>query len=218
MIKLLLIDNQTLFRKAFKQMLESRGEKIVCHDFDHRVDLFAKIAEIKPDLVMLEFNFEPAEGSDEIKKIRKRYKDIPILILSPYSNSELMQSVLNEGANGYVSKQNEPEEIFKAMQMVLHGERYIEKIAPSKSFIETENSNINGVFLEKPVFTLSNREREIFTLLGKEFSRKEIAAQLNISTQTVSTHIERIKNKLSFDSSHRLICFSIRYQSKLKNL
>jgi DNA-binding NarL/FixJ family response regulator len=218
MIKLLLIDKQTLFRKAFKQMLESRREKIVCYDYDHREDLFSKISEIKPDLIMLELNPDQNEGPSEIKKIRKRNKEVPILILSPYTNPELIQSILDEGANGYVSKQNEPDEIFKAMQMVLRGERYIENNIASTPFIETEKYTLDGVFLEKPVFSLSNREREIFNLLGKEFSRKEIAAQLNISTQTVSTHIERIKNKLSFDSSHRLVCFSIRYQSKLKNI
>jgi DNA-binding NarL/FixJ family response regulator len=170
------------------------------------------IEECKPDLMVLDLRLKTGDALDFIKTLRVEYPEVKVLVLSQYDELIFAERALRAGASGYIMKENTTDEVLRAVRKVLAGELYFsERVAAAV---------VQRVLREKPttardgIERLSDREMQVFQLLGAAYSPREIAEQFRLSRKTVETHCEKIKHKLSLHSASELKQFARRWAAE----
>ena len=150
-----------------------------------------------------------SDGIELIKELRTLQPDLLTLVLSMHDEVLYAERVLRAGAKGYVTKQEAPEKVMIAIQCVLAGEVYVsERVAARLLKAVTGSRSDAG---ETPLDRLSNRELQVFRLIGAGMSIRDIAEKLLLSTKTIETHREHIKEKLRLKSSSELLRYAVQY-------
>jgi DNA-binding NarL/FixJ family response regulator len=167
------------------------------------------IEEAKPDLVILDISLADGSGIDLIPDIRSRFGNLPILILSMYDEALYAERAVMAGANGYIMKQEATEQIVKAIHCVLNGEIYVSKKVKEKVFRRMLLKQEHKTKTSPDILT--DRELEVFRLIGKGFSTKEIAQRLNLSIKTIGTYREKIKKKLDLKHYTALVEYAVHW-------
>ena len=164
------------------------------------------VEECKPNLMVLDLRLKAGDALDFIKTLRVEYPEVKVLVLSQYDELIFAERALRAGASGYIMKENTTDEVLRAVRKVLAGQLYFsERVAAAV---------VQRVLREKPIATregverLSDREMQVFQLLGAAYSPREIAAQFRLSRKTVETHCEKIKHKLSLQTAAELKRFA----------
>jgi DNA-binding NarL/FixJ family response regulator len=162
--------------------------------------------ECKPDLMVLDLRLKGGDGLDFIKTLRVEHPELKILVLSQYDELLFAERALRAGASGYIMKENATEEVLRAVRKVLRGELYFsERVATAV---------VQRYLREKPIPSnagverLSDREMQVFQLLGAAYTPREIAEQFHLSRKTVETHCEKIKHKLTLHNAAELKRFA----------
>lgn len=211
-MKYLLLDDHPLFRKSLRQFVESLNPKAEFWECDNVTEAEVMQSQHPPDFVIADIELLDTVCFDFIQQIKQKHPSVPVLVLSMHEDSQSVNLALEAGADGYITKRDDPEELKKAIMKLLNNQKYLSQTASSALVHSIQNKpeekklDVRGI--------LSAREYEIFLLLGKELSRKEIASQLHISDPTVNTHIERMKRKLDMESTHKLLCLAIKTKTQ----
>lgn len=161
-----------------------------------------------PDILLLDLNLPDEDGLDLIPEIRKRYKDVRIIVLTMYDDPKLVKTARKRGAQGYVLKSCDREELLQALACVSEGEcYYAEELASVNGRSRSDVNLQERVYVDKFVrkHHLTKRELEILQLIAQALSNKEIAGQLFISDQTVSVHRKNIMRKLGVSNTAGLV-------------
>ena len=170
------------------------------------------IEECKPDLMILDLRLKAGDALDFIKTLRVECPEVKALVLSQYDELIFAERALRAGASGYIMKENTTDEVLRAVRKVLAGELYFsERVAAAvvkRTLREKPNASRNGV--ER----LSDREMQVFQLLGAAYSAREIAEQFHLSRKTVETHCEKIKHKLSLQTAAELKRFARQWSAE----
>lgn len=166
------------------------------------------IRDAKPDLVMVDVSLKDSDGIDLVKELKAQNPSLPILVLSMHDESLYAERALRAGANGYVMKQEPPQTLLAAIRVVLAGEVYISGKMGATLLQRIVGGKKRSEGL--PMDRLTDREFEVFRLIGAGKSVKEIADTLFLSPKTIEAHREHIKEKLNFKSSAELLRFAIR--------
>jgi DNA-binding NarL/FixJ family response regulator len=160
----------------------------------------------EPDLLLLDLRLKSGDSLELIKSLRVEHPEVKVLVLSQYDELMFAERALRAGASGYIMKENATDEVLRAVRKVLAGELYFsERVAAAV---------VQRTLREKPspsrigVESLSDREMQVFQLLGASYSAREIAEQFHLSRKTVETHCEKIKHKLSLNSAAELKQFA----------
>jgi DNA-binding NarL/FixJ family response regulator len=166
----------------------------------------------EPDLMLLDLRLKSGDSLELIKSLRVEHPEVKVLVLSQYDELMFAERALRAGASGYIMKENATEEVLRAVRKVLAGELYFsERVAAAV---------VQRTLREKPsasrigVESLSDREMQVFQLLGASHSAREIAEQFNLSRKTVETHCEKIKHKLSLNSAAELKQFARKWAAE----
>ena len=163
---------------------------------------------LKPDLTILDISLKDTGGIELLKELRAQDPTLQVLILSMHDESLYAERALRAGARGYVMKQEAPQTLLHALRKVLKGEVYVsERMSAVLLQRMVGNRKSDG---ELPMDRLTDREMEIFRMIGAGLSIKEIAEKLFLSAKTIEAHREHIKEKLSLKSSAELLRFAIR--------
>ncbi|MDX9819979.1 MAG: response regulator transcription factor, partial [Desulfococcus multivorans] len=160
-----------------------------------------------PDLVILDLSLKSSSGMTLIKDLNKYYRHIPVLVLSMHEESLHAERCLLAGAKGYLMKHESKDSVIMAVRKIFAGRKYI-----SQRIMDTLLDKIGEEPEKKqdsPLHRLTDREIEIFQMIGKGFSSRQIAGHLNLSVKTVSAHKERIKQKLGIGTSGALIRYAV---------
>jgi DNA-binding NarL/FixJ family response regulator len=165
------------------------------------------VEECKPDLMVLDLRLKAGDALDFIKTLRVECPEVKVLVLSQYDELIFAERALRAGASGYIMKENTTDEVLRAVRKVLAGELYFsERVAAAV---------VQRTLREKPpiasrngVERLSDREMQVFQLLGAAYSAREIAEQFHLSRKTVETHCEKIKHKLNLQTAAELKRFA----------
>ena len=198
----LLVDDHPVLRKGLARLIDSKDGFVVCGEASTAVDAMALIRELKPDLVIVDIGLPGASGIELTKTIRSEFANLPVLILSMHEEALYATRALRAGAIGYIVKQDAIDNIATALHQTLNGQRYL---SPTIS----QQLQTNGVE-EEPrsshdfVSLLTDRELEIFELIGKGRDVREISQALNVSPKTVETHRTNIKEKLKLKNSRQV--------------
>ena len=195
LIRVLLADDHVVVRAGIRQFLEqSTGIQVVAEagNGQEAVDLLEKH---QPDVAVLDIQMPLMSGIEVTRWIRSRRLAIGVLVLTAYDDDPYVQAVLKAGANGYVLKSSQPDEIVQAVLDVYHGKSVLDPLLTQRLFAQ-----MAGKASPAPVEELSERELQVLTLTAKGFTNKAIAAQLSISDRTVQNHLANIFGKLQAES------------------
>jgi DNA-binding NarL/FixJ family response regulator len=210
------VDAQPVLCDGLKQLIDGQPDLICVGVANNLLDAKQLVEECKPDLMVLDLRLRAGDALDFIKTLAVEYPEVKVLILSQYDELIFAERALRAGASGYIMKENATDEVLRAVRKVLGGELYFsetfaaalvertlrEKPIASGNGVERLIASGNGV--ER----LSDREMQIFQLLGAAYSAPEIAEQFHLSRKTVETHCEKIKHKLSLQTAAELKRFA----------
>jgi len=198
--KILLVDDHPIIRQGIKQVVESTGELKVINEASSADGAISCINKENPDIAIIDIQLEGnANGIDLVKSIKERFPDVLTLILSMHEESIYAERAIRSGARGYIMKEVAPKKIIDAIRTVLSGEIYISEIQSKKIIDKLVHGSLDteGISIDN----FSNREIEIFQLIGNGFSTKEIAKKLNLSKYTVESHKRNIRTKMNLKDS-----------------
>ena len=199
----MIVEDHPIFRKGLAQLINEEADLRVTAEAD---DVFAARQALMrelPDLVIVDITLKDASGIELIKYCADRYPDLPLLVLSMHDESVYAERVIRAGARGYIMKQEMTEHVIQAIRQVLSGNIYASDAVVTALLGKRGGGAVSGA--HDPVAELSDREFEIFTLIGKGFERSDIARLLNLSVKTVGTYREKIKEKLGLTTSAELM-------------
>lgn len=211
-IQILLVDDHPLVRRGLCDVVAAQPDLEVCGEAG---DLPTAIKEFKrssPDLVVVDLKLQGESGLDLIKQIRSFSKSVKVLVCSMYEESSFAERALRAGASGYVSKHESAATILAAMRAVLEGELFIS--GSLKDEIVRRLLHVPSDLAESPLHSLSDREMQVFEMIGSGQSIREIAENLHLSPRTVETYREGIKNKLNLESSRDVVRYSAQWMQQ----
>ncbi len=200
--RILIVDDHPLICRGLTQMINNEKDLEVCGEANDINSAMQQVADLGPDAVMVDLSLKSSSGIDLIKAIKARYPDLPALVYSMHDESVFAERVLRAGAKGYVMKDQPPEVLLKALRKVLTGNIYFSDAMTTKLLDRLTAAGNEA--LRNPVAGLTDRELEIFSLMGQELTARQIAARLNISIKTVEAHRDHIKSKMGVQNSSDL--------------
>jgi len=207
MIRIAIADDHALVLHGIKQILSFDKNIRVVSEARSGWEVLQKLSDSPVDLIMLDIKMPGPPAVDLIKRLRRDYSSVPILMLSMFSETQIVSRILRAGATGYITKDNDPEVLFKAIHRVSQGKRYIDPgVAEKMAFGSVSTQG------DEPHKQLSEREFQVLELLQSGKINKDIATTLNLSIKTVSTYKTRIMKKLGVTSDIDLLRYAIKHQ------
>ena len=201
--KILLVDDHPIVRRGLKHLINKETDLKVCGEAGTSDEAIAKIQQEHPDLAIIDIILPNSSGLDLIRQISRTEKKLPIVVVSAHHESVYAERSLRAGAMGYVMKDQAEQQIIAAIRQVLDGNVYVSKKITHQ--LIKELSKPQSAETSDKVRMLSDREFEIFRLLGEGMETKEIAAQLCVSPKTIDSFRLRIKTKLGIQKNAELI-------------
>jgi DNA-binding NarL/FixJ family response regulator len=200
------VEDHPVLCDGLRQLMNSQPDLACVGVADNTSDAKRLAEQCEPDLMVLDLRLKGGDTLDFIKTLRVECPEVKVLVLSQYDELLFAERALRAGAFGYIMKENTTDEVLRAIRKVLGGELYFsERVAAAvvqRTLREKPVPSRNGV--ER----LSDREMQVFQLLGAAYSPREIAEQFHLSRKTVETHCEKIKHKLSLRNAAELKRFA----------
>ena len=207
--KVFVVDDHPIVRQGLAQMINREEDLMVCGEAEDASTVLQAIASVKPDILIVDISLNGPDGLELLKNIRTRYPSLPVLILSMHDESIYAERALRAGANGYIMKHEAAEKVLGAVRQILNRETYVSDRVASKilqRYISGSDSPKSS-----PLSELSDRELEVFRLIGMGHSTRMIAEELHLSVKTVESYQAHIKDKLSLKNGRELVQHAIQW-------
>jgi DNA-binding NarL/FixJ family response regulator len=201
--QILIVDDHPLIREGLATRIAFQPDMQVCGEATCVADALLKVKEINPDLVVVDIQLTESHGIDLIKEIKSRFPAVKMLVVSAFDESLYAEIALRAGAQGYINKRELQDNIIDALRAVLEGRRYVSPKMTQRLLGQA----IDGVdaAATDPIARLSDRELEVFQLIGQGKTTSAIARQLHLSVHTIDTHREKIRHKLGVSNGTELM-------------
>ena len=206
--RVFIVDDHPIVRQGLAQLINNAPDLTVCGEGEDAYTALRTIRQVKPDIVLVDVSLKESDGIELLKELRAQQPELPVLILSMHDESLYAERALRAGARGYIMKQEAPQTLLSAVRKVLDGHVYVSDKMSATLLQQMVGGKKHGGDL--PMDRLTDRELEIFRMIGSGLSVKEIAEKLFLSVKTVEAHREHMKEKLNFKSSAELLRFAIR--------
>jgi DNA-binding NarL/FixJ family response regulator len=200
--RILIVDDHPVVRQGLMLALGRDPRLTLCGEADGMQSALAFIRESPPDLVLADLDLDGASGLDLVKELREGHPDLPVLILSMHDEEIYAERVLRAGARGYLMKNETPEKLVAGILAVLAGELVLSERMKGKIL-----ANLAGARERKPGYSidrLTDRELEVFRLIGEGKTTRQAAEKLSLSIKTIEAHIAHVKRKLGVESGRDL--------------
>jgi DNA-binding NarL/FixJ family response regulator len=207
MTRILIVDDHPLVRTGLAQLIGDCPDLEVCGEAGDMAEALRQIDALDPDLAIIDLSLAGGSGLDLIEHVKSHNRDLPMLVASMHDETLYAERVLAAGARGYINKQEAQDRIVRAIRRVLAGKVYLSERMTERMLSGMVDSNHE----RRDIDSLSNRELQVFELIGQGISTSHIASRLNLSTKTIETHQARIKKKLGLGSAHELTQRAIRW-------
>lgn len=207
--RILIVDDHPMMRQGLAQLIGTEPDLIICGEAENAEAALDGIGALKPDLVLADISLPGKNGLELIKDFQALRPGLPVLVISMHDESLYAGRVLRAGGRGYIMKQAGGKKLMEAIRQVLDGKIYVsEKM--SAEILETFSGRGAGAE-GSPVQKLTDREFEVFQLIGQGKSTREAAEKLHLSVKTVEAHRANIKVKLKLKLASELIRFAVRW-------
>lgn len=203
-MRILIADDHAVFRRGLKEILQEKFSKLTFGEAGDAADTLQRVWKETWDILVLDLSMPGRSGLDILGEIHKARPKLPVLVLSAHPEEQFGVRVLKAGAAGYITKLKAPMELAAAVQKVLEGGRYVSPSLAEKLAEAAANPSEQALHE-----TLSDREFQVLQLIGAGRSVKEIAGELNLSEQTVSTYRTRLLQKTRLKTTADLIRYAI---------
>lgn len=197
-----LVDDHPLIRDGLTRLINHQNNLQICGEAESVHDALKGILAKKPDVVMLDITLDSSSGMDLIKDMKRRCSKSRILVLSMHDEALYAERAIRAGAKGYIMKQEASKDVLKAIHRILAGEIYLSAKMSAKMLHKVAEGKVDEKAM--PEGSLSDRELQVFQLIGQGFGTRAIAEQLCISVKTVESYRAHIKVKMNLSNAHEL--------------
>jgi DNA-binding NarL/FixJ family response regulator len=213
--KVLIVDDHPIIRQGLRELIDQEPDLEVCGEAENAIEALKAIRTLSPDVAIVDISLnKDMSGFDLIKDVKYQYPDLPTLVLSMHDETIFAERVLRAGGRGYVMKEEATEKVLVALRKVLGGGIYLSDRVTSRMLAKIGNARTaqepSGVEL------LSDREIEIFELIGQGLGTQKIADRLNLSVKTVEAHRMHIREKLKLKDATELLQHAIQWTQNEK--
>jgi len=201
--KVMLVDDHPLVRRGLVQLVESEPGLDVCCDVGSAGEAIKACQQLSPDLVVIDISLGDMNGLELIKQLTSQHENLKVLVSSMHDESLFAERALHAGAMGYLNKSEAPERVLEAIWSILDGDVFLSTNMTSRMLQRMRRGEepSEGTSIDK----LSDRELEVFQMIGEGLTTREIASRLHLSPKTVETYREHIKEKLKLRNSNELV-------------
>jgi DNA-binding NarL/FixJ family response regulator len=207
--RIFIVDDHPIVREGLSLMMNREPDLMVCGEAEEASTALQAITATHPDFLIVDISLNGPDGLDLLKSIRVRFPALPVLILSMHDESIYAERALRAGANGYIMKQEATEKVLVAVRQILEQKVYVSDRIANRMLQQYISGSDNKK--HSPVAELSDRELEVFRLIGEGHSTRKIAEELHLSVKTVETYQAHIKDKLSLKSGRELVQRAIQW-------
>ncbi len=205
--RILIVDDHPIARQGLRLLIESAVDLTVCGEAADADAAMDAVVTLKPDLAIVDLSLHGKPGLELIKDIKARQEDLPMLVLSMHDERLYAERALRAGARGYIMKEEATDKIIQAIRRILAGEIYVSDTIAARVLRQLAHGGNQP--LKSSLDLLSDRELEVFQLIGQGKPMREIDRILHLSTKTIEAHREHVKEKLNMASSNELLRFAI---------
>ncbi len=209
--RILIVDDHPIVRQGLAELINHEGDLVVCGQAEDSHGAMKAIRELNPNMAIIDISLKETSGLELIKDIHSQHADVPVLALSMHDETLYAERALRAGAMGYIMKQEATENVIGAVRKILGGEIYVSdrmagrmvrKLVTGQT--ETSTSQVDS---------LSDRELEVFHLIGKGHGTRQISERLHLSVKTIETYRAHIKEKLNLADAAELLQYAIQWVS-----
>lgn len=208
--RVFVVDDHPIVRQGLALMIDQEPDLVVCGAAEEAESALAAIAASRPDVLVLDISLPGPDGIDLLKTIRSLDPSLPVLVLSMHDETMYAERALRAGANGYIMKQEATENVLVALRRILRHELYLSERIASRMLRQIVSGGREAE--QAPIARLSDRELEVFRLIGAGLGTRQIAEDLRISIKTVESYQAHIKEKLELQSSRDLVQRAIEWR------
>jgi DNA-binding NarL/FixJ family response regulator len=207
--RILIVDDHPIVRQGLAKLINRENDLVVCGQAEDAYSAMKAFRNLKPDMVIVDISLGDTSGIELIKDIKVTEPDVPVLVLSMHDETLYTERALRAGAKGYIMKHEGTEKLIAAIRTVLKGQLYVSDKMASRILRKLVSGRSDeGV---SPLDRLSDRELEVFLLIGKGHKTKQISEQLHLSVKTVETYRSHIKEKLDLTDATELLQHAIQW-------
>jgi len=207
MIKIFIADDHAIVRKGLKQIISETPDMIVSEEADNGLEALDKISENNYDVILLDISMPGKNGLEILRLVKRKKPKLPVLMLSVHPEEQYAIRSLRAGASGYLTKESAPDELIAAIRKISKGGKFVNASLAEKLISELE------IYVERPSHeTLSDREYQVMCMSAMGKTLKEIAQELSLSIQTVSTYRTRILEKMNMNSIAEVIRYAVKHE------
>jgi DNA-binding NarL/FixJ family response regulator len=213
--KVFLVDDHPLVREWLTQLIQRENDLTVCGEAEDTHDALNKIEQCQPDIVIADISLKSTHGLELVKDLQSRRPTLPVLVLSMHDESLYAERVLRAGAKGYITKQEATKRILYAIRQVLSGQVYVSESMATRmvhKLVQGRHETHSS-----PIERLTDRELEVFQLIGRGQGTRRIAEELHLGIKTVESYRARIKDKLKLTDGTQLLQQAIQWVHSLKD-
>jgi DNA-binding NarL/FixJ family response regulator len=203
------VDDHPMMRQGIAQLVNEQTDLEVCCEAGNAPDAVKLIECSQPDLAIVDVSLDGSSGLELIKDLRARYPDVLVLVLSMHEESVYAERMLSAGARGYIMKNAGGGTVLAAIRQVFGGGVYLSEKMSAR--VLNSLADIKSQVSQSPIKGLTDREFEVFELLGEGKTTLEIALQLHLSPKTVDAHRRHIKQKLQMKTATALVRYAVRW-------
>ena len=213
--KVFLVDDHPLVREWLGQLIQRENDLEVCGEAEDAPEAMAKIEQSRPDIVIADISLKHTHGLELVKDLQARLPSLPVLILSMHDESLYAERVLRAGARGYITKQEATKKILSAIRQVLSGQIYVSEKMATRMLHQLVQGRPQET--SSPMERLTDRELEVFQLIGQGQGTRRIAEELHLGIKTVESYRARIKEKLKLTDGTQLLQQAIQWVHSLQD-
>src|SRR6201993_4297042 len=204
--KVFLVDDHPIVRQGLALFIEREPDLMVCGEAEDATSALQAIRESTPDFVILDISLDGRDGLELLKMLRAEHPNLPVLVLSMHDESVYAERSLRAGANGYIMKQEAADKVIAAIRQILGGDVYLSDRLTKRMLQQFVNGSISP---RDPLAKLSDRELEVFRLIGAGHSTRQIADELHVSAKTIESYQAHIKEKLALRNACVLVSHAV---------
>ena len=201
--RVMVVDDHPIVRQGLALLINRESDLVVCGEAEEAMGAIHVLASARPDVLIVDISLNGPDGIDLLKSIRNTHPTLPVLILSMHDETIYAERALRAGANGYIMKQEATEKVLIAVRRILNGEIYVSERISNQ--ILKQYITGSGTVRNSSIGDLSDRELEVFRLIGEGHGTRQIAEELHVSVKTVESYQAHIKEKLSLRSARELM-------------
>jgi DNA-binding NarL/FixJ family response regulator len=214
--KVFIVDDHPVVRDGLTVLINHEPDLHVCGQAAQARQALSAIAELKPDVAIVDITLEDSDGIELTKDIKAKYPKLPVIVLSMHDESIYAERVLHAGARAYLMKDAVSDKIITAIHTVLGGDIYVSDIMAKKLLRKLAGNHVDAI--NTPIVNLTDREFEVFRWIGQGNKPSRIAQRMHISVKTVETYFARIKGKLDLANSAQLLQYAIKWSASAERL